>query len=354
MLPARSSTPSDAHRTAPDPSAHTGTIRAPGPSLLINSENVFRSLSPESTQVGVNPDLYSLIRRQHGVVTRTQCLDLGLSRHQIAHQLDIGSIEPMLAGVYRHAASLPSLDQRATAAALAGGPAALVSHRMALAVWGMRNYRCDLMEITTRSHVARPELVAHRSRVALETAVVRGIPVTSRRQTMLDCAALTSTAVMGRFLEVWLSGGVLKLDDVETVLDERSRHRGASTLRDALAGRSIAGTVPDSPAEGLLGPLLVRHGLPMPELHHLVTVSNGNMFELDWTYVRPKVAFEIDGYGVHLRSFNAFENDRLRRNELEIDGWRIMNFTRNLVVNRPARVVDQVRRMLAERGSAQI
>ncbi len=308
----------------------------------------------ESTQHGVNPDLYSLIRRQHGVITRAQCLDLGLTRHQISHLLDVGSMQPMLAGVYRHAACAPSLDQRAIAAALAGGPEAVVSHRMALAVWGMRNYRCELMEITTRSHVARPELVAHRSRFTLDAAVVRGIPVTSRLQTLLDCAAVTSTAVMGRFLETWLSSGVVKLDDIQTVLNERTRHRGASTLRDALVGRSIAGSIADSPAEGLLGPLLVRHGLPMPELHHLVTVSNGNMFELDWTYVRPKVAFEIDGYGVHLRSFSAFENDRLRRNELEIDGWRIMNFTRNLVVNRPARVVDQVRRMLVERGSAQI
>ena len=73
------------------------------------------------------------------------------------------------------------------------------------------------------------------------------------------------------------------------------------------------------------------------------------MFELDWSYPDFLVAFELDGYGVHLRSFAAFENDRLRRNELEIDGWAIMNFTRNLVMNRPSRVIDQVRRMIEGR-----
>ena len=64
---------------------------------------------------------------------------------------------------------------------------------------------------------------------------------------------------------------------------------------------------------------------------------------------RVRVAFEVDGYGVHLRSLDAFEHDRVRRNELEIDGWTILNFTRRLIEMHPSTVASQARRLLATR-----
>ena len=83
-------------------------------------------------------------------------------------------------------------------------------------------------------------------------------------------------------------------------------------------------------------------------LHHLVTVSTGAEFELDWSYPELMIAFEMDGYGIHLRSLDAFEHDRLRRNELEIDGWRILNFTKRMVERQQHVVVSQARRMVEQ------
>ena len=85
-------------------------------------------------------------------------------------------------------------------------------------------------------------------------------------------------------------------------------------------------------------------------LHHLVTLASGIVYELDWSYPEHRLALELDGYGVHLRSRDAFEADRQRRNELEIAGWRVLNFTERMVRCRPALVVGQVTRALAGAG----
>ena len=62
------------------------------------------------------------------------------------------------------------------------------------------------------------------------------------------------------------------------------------------------------------------------------------------------VALEFDGYGVHLRSLEAFEHDRERQNEVEILGWHVLRFTQRQVRDRPRQVAGQVRRMLGSRG----
>ena len=63
-------------------------------------------------------------------------------------------------------------------------------------------------------------------------------------------------------------------------------------------------------------------------------------------YPHVRVALEVDGYGVHLRSRETFAHDRDRQNELEIAGWRVLRFTSRALKHEPARVSGQVARML--------
>ncbi len=257
----------------------------------------------------------------------------------------------MFQGVYKDPATPSSIEQRAMAAVLAGGKGAAASHRMAVDLLHMRNYRCDLFEILSRRSIAHPTIISHRSRGEPETKTVKGIAVTTPARTMLDCATVLSRPILGRFLETWLSTGVLKLTELETVIDRQRRHPGIRNLELSLAARMITSEEADSPAEALLGELLVRHGLPTPVLHHVVTSSAGATFELDWSYPALMVAFELDGYGVHLRSYEAFERDRIRRNELVLDGWQILNFTKRMLTNKPKTVVDHVTRAIASRSA---
>jgi very-short-patch-repair endonuclease len=152
-----------------------------------------------------------------------------------------------------------------------------------------------------------------------------------------------------RALEQWLSSGVVALDALDAAL-QRNRHRpGCRTVAEIVRTRILAGAEPDSPAEGRLGRVLSRAGIGGLVHHFVVTVASGRTFELDWCIPALKLGFEMDGYGVHLRSLEQFERDRVRRNELEIDGWQILNFTRRQVERTPERVVEQVERAVRGR-----
>ena len=290
-----------------------------------------------------------VLRRQHGVVTRGQCIAAGLSNHQVDTLLRNGVLAIVFRAVFRDPAAPSTLEQRALASTFAGGRGAIASHRMALGIWGMRNYRCDLSEITAAHKVVHPHLIVHRSRAQLPCKVVRRVPVSTPARTLLDCASVISTPVVARFAETWLSTGVVTLRQLERELTKSNGHRGVGALSSALSSRTLGHDEADSPAEAMLGRLLMKHLLPRPVSHHLVTVSSGSVFELDWSFPDHRLAFEMDGYGVHLRSLDAFEHDRFRRNELEIDGWTVLNFSRRQVERRPDKVIDQARRLLGRR-----
>lgn len=287
-----------------------------------------------------------LLRRQYNTVSRAQLRHHDLSDRQIARLIAKRELERVYAGVYRDPSTRPSIEQSAFSAWLAAGEDSWVSHRMALAMWKMRNYRCDLAEVTSTRSIVQPGLISHRCRTKPETKLLRGVPVTTPAQTMLDCGAVLSRPIHARFLETWLSTGTVTLVELERVIDRNARHPGTRQLVAALESRTIVTAEADSPAESELGSLIVRHGFPVPVLHHLVTVSTGADFELDWSYPEQMIAFELDGYGVHLRSLDAFEHDRIRRNELVLDGWQILNFTTRMVRNKPHLVISQVQRAI--------
>jgi very-short-patch-repair endonuclease len=71
--------------------------------------------------------------------------------------------------------------------------------------------------------------------------------------------------------------------------------------------------------------------------------------ELDYAYPAEKVALEVDGYGVHLRSARAFAHDRIRQNELEIEGWAVARFASSTIRQQPSLVASQVTRLLTAR-----
>ena len=167
---------------------------------------------------------------------------------------------------------------------------------------------------------------------------------------MVDVGTQIGQGLLGRWIETWVSSKLLTLDDLEAQLDDIKGHAGVPVVRRAITSRTLTMAAADSAAEAELGLLSRRHGFPPLTLHHAVTTTSGFDFELDWSYPDWMIAFELDGYGVHLRSLDAFEHDRFRRNELSIDGWSILTFTSRMVRNRPKTIVGQVERTL--RGQA--
>lgn len=290
-----------------------------------------------------------ILLEQHALVTRFQAWKAGLTPRQIDYLLSTQRLIPVHRGVFRDPAAPNTIEQRALAAVLASGPGAVASHRFAVALWGMRNYQCSLIEITAPGVRRLPGVVAHRSMRPAEQTLLRGVPTTTTARTIIDVATLVSSGLLAMWIETWLSSKLLTLADLEEQMHAIKGHAGVPLVRRALTSRTLVHAQTDSPPEAALGLLLQRSGLPPLTLHHVVTTTSGHVFELDWSYPELRIAFEMDGYGVHLRSLEAFEHDRFRRNELEIDDWTVMNFTKRQVEKRPNTVIDQARRQVERR-----
>src|SRR3954471_21998028 len=123
----------------------------------------------------------ALAARQHGVVSRAQLAALGLGAGAIKHRIGLGRLHPLYRGVY--GVGHRSLRREAwwMAAVLAVGPDAVLSHRSAAALWGIRDSGRATVEITApRRLKARAGLEAHRIVLAAdEVTIEAGIPVTT-------------------------------------------------------------------------------------------------------------------------------------------------------------------------------
>src|SRR4051794_26434919 len=94
--------------------------------------------------------VWVLAERQHGVVSRQQLLDAGLSRRGIQHRLKRGRIHSVESGVYAVGRPALTREGRWMAAVLACGPGAMLSHRSAAALWGIGE-EGGAIEVTVRT-----------------------------------------------------------------------------------------------------------------------------------------------------------------------------------------------------------
>jgi very-short-patch-repair endonuclease len=288
------------------------------------------------------------------VITRRECLDLGVTQRQLEWMARNGELARVFCGVYRHPAVTVTIEQRLYAACCAVGSQAVISHRSALALHEARNFSSQLVELSVSSRALplREGLVVHRTTTLAPRDICRrnGLVVTTRARSIVDAAAVMSPAVVVKIAQEWMAHRLLRVADLEEVLGRVPHRTNAGELRRLLANAEIGES--DSVAEADLGRILQRAGMP-PVLHHVVTTALGSTFELDWSYPNERLGLELDGYGVHLRSVDAFDNDRFRRNELEIAGWTILNFTSRMCRRRRSLIVDQVRRARALSRSPQ-
>src|SRR3954469_727659 len=87
---------------------------------------------------------------RHGLVTRAQLLDAGLTRHQIQHRLVLGALLGVHRGVYRVGHRAPSVEADYLAAVLACGAGARLSGRAAAHLLGLLKGRAPEPESLRR------------------------------------------------------------------------------------------------------------------------------------------------------------------------------------------------------------
>jgi hypothetical protein len=253
-------------------------------------------------------------------------------------------------GVYSVGHQALTRHGRLTAAALAFGPEAVLSHRSAGQLWGLVPKAANEPEVTRPGFArGRPGIVLHRSSLPPEeVGAVDGIPVTSVPRTMVDLAGVLKPRQLER---AWNEMEVRGLRDplsVAAVLDRHPGKRGTAALRELMVSKRPADITRNDLEERFLG-LVDRFGLPRPRMNAHIALR-GKFYEVDCLWEHQRVAVELDGGAVH-STWASMEADRERDRILIAEGFRVPRVTWRQMRDTPAAVAADLSRILDGPGS---
>jgi very-short-patch-repair endonuclease len=289
---------------------------------------------------GLEATIATLAATQYGVVTRTQLVNLGLGRGAIDHRVRTGRLHRLHRGVYSVGHVAQGREARWLAAVLACGDGALLSHRSAAALWGMRATEGTHPDVTVPRgrRCTLPDLAVHHSRlVAADRASRSRVPATSPARTLVDLAFVLSADELARTLREAQFLRIFNLAATRAALARRPS-RVLGQLLDDLA-------VTQSALEDRLLLLCDRHRIPRPLTQRLVLGRR-----VDFLWPAQRVIVETDGWQAH-GTAAAFQADRTSTNAMLLAGYVVLRFTHADVMRRSARVAREIRTALAARDS---
>lgn len=178
---------------------------------------------------------------------------------------------------------------------------------------------------------------------------IGGLPVTSPIDTWCQLAAvlqLDDLIVLGDAL-VRRTHPFATMEQLRVAADGMAGARGARRLREALCWIR-PGT--DSPRETLLRLIIVRAGLPEPEVNGVITNEQGEFVALgDLVYRRYRVLVEYDG-GDHRLQERVYNHDIDRLDDIMALAWRVVRINKSHFASGGARAVNKVRSALLAAG----
>jgi very-short-patch-repair endonuclease len=288
-------------------------------------------------------------RSQHGLVTRSQALSIGLPRSTWYSVLRSGRLDELLPGVARLPGALRTPLQSILAGVLWRGDGALASHRSAAMVWGAPVDGIDPVDVLVgrvdgRTAVATVRVHHPRDRLDLRPSLWQLVPVTNPLRTLLDLGAVDPGAVP-RTLSSFVMAGFVRPAAVDAAIARHSRQgrHGIVALRNALADWQFERRPPDSELEVTMQVLLKRAGLPPATFH--ATIEG---FEVDFHIDGSPVILECDGWESHGRDRDQWERDRWRDALLTEAGYIVVRFSWQAIMRRPEWVAERIRASLRQ------
>lgn len=294
--------------------------------------------------------LEAYVRRQAGVISRQQALEVGLSRDQIDRRLASGTWLPLHRGVYLVAGFRRSDEARLRAASLWAGPDAVV-HGASAAWWhGMLADLPDTVTLTIpprrRRRSLPPDIVVRRRTLPSADEVVRlDVPVVSGALAVLEAAV-----ELGPGGAVFLDRALQRHVRFPELYRAYTRNLGAHGWKTATKLLVAAADRAGSAAERLMVRLLRSSRIHGWTLQHPF-----GPYLIDVAFPSARVAVEVDGWAWHVDVLR-FQSDRRRQNALVAAGWTVLRFTWHDLTGRPAEVVAEIKaevtRPAADRRSA--
>jgi len=175
----------------------------------------------------------------HGVVTRREAVDAGLTLAEVRHRLRVGALLVEFPGVYRLGHRAPSIEATYPAAVRACGEGALRAGQAAAHLLVLVKGSAPSPEVVTPTQRCARGVTTRRARRGIDprdAMTWRGIPVTTVACTLVDLASILGEDDLARACH---EAGVryrTSPSDVAMVLARRPRCPGAARLRRVLHG----------------------------------------------------------------------------------------------------------------------
>lgn len=266
----------------------------------------------------------ALAGRQYGVVARFQLLALGLTARMIDARVIAGRLHVIHRGVYAVGHTRIPQEGRWLAAVFACGEHAVLSHRSAGALWGIRPYSGKPEVIAPHAHRRGRLLVASRSSISpTECTEHRGIPCTTPERTLIDLATVLEPHQIDRAVR---EAEFLQLVDFTTLSALLERHpRGTKHLHTAIERAADAMAHTRSDLEDRFRTLVLDENLPTPAWNGTIELGE-ETFEVDVVWRDERVIVELDGWNPH-RTRHQFAEDRRRDRLLHAAGFVVLRYT---------------------------
>jgi hypothetical protein len=280
--------------------------------------------------------------KQHGNVTRVQLLDLGLDDKAIARRVKAGRLFRVFPGVYAVGRPPATPLERASAAVLACGSGAGLSHSSAMVLWGYWRQWEKPFEVTLVGDRRPKGIRIHRSTTLTWRDMTKqlGIRVTTPGQTLLDMCPRWNDKSLKRNVNkalhsLWLTEGQL----VET-LARHPHAPGASRIARLLG---LPGTPPRSGWEDDFPAFCEEYGLPAPVMGQPLLG-----YVADALFVEEKVIVELDSREFHMGAI-PFEDDRDRDADMLAHSYVTVRVTEERLDERPDQEAHRLHAILEQR-----
>lgn len=293
--------------------------------------------------------LARLLRRQYGVVTRSQAFECGMTPGAMTHRLrSDGPWHQMLPGVYLTVTGTATADQRDVAALLYAGPRSVITGPVAVRRHNLRCAGLNLLDVLVPVDTRRKSTgyvqIQRTTRMPADPYTTGPIRFTSLARAVADAArGMTRFSDVQALVCEAVQRGRCTLEQLVAELND-GPSAGTRWYRMALAevGEGIR-----SAAEGDLKRLIDRSDLDKP-------VYNADLYTLDGIFLgrpdawfgRAGVAGEVDSREYHM-SARDYAETTMRHNRMEAAGIHMLHWLPSTIKGKPGRIIADLRDAIA-------
>jgi hypothetical protein len=290
------------------------------------------------------------LEEQKGVLSHSQAIGVGVSRHIIAGRIQSGQWQRLHRGVFATFSGPVPRDALLWGAVLRAGVRAVLSHHTAAELWKLSDEPLEPIHVSVPRETGIldiPGLVVHySSRLPRARHPARLPPQTRLEDTVLDLVELARTAEDAVAWPIKACQRRLTMPDrITGALQERHRVRWRGDVCDAIAVTLV----------GVHSPLELRyfrdverkHGLLHGDRQVLVTRGTARQY-LDVRYSDYGDVVELDGVLAH--SPENRNQDARRDNANTLDGYQTLRYSWVPVAYHACETAQQVFELLRRNG----